>query len=436
VKRLKKIAAILILICTLNIPLAAYSDTANTNSHQELDLVGESAILIDRDTGQVLYEKNPHKQLFPASTTKIMTGILAIEKGNLSDTVTIDEEVIKEVDGSHIALEPGEQLTLEELLNALLIESANDAAVAIAIHISGTVENFVELMNEKARDLGALNTHFTNPNGLPSNEHVTTAYDLSLMAKYAMKNKVFKDIVKNYTYTIPITNKKDEERCLFSSNRLLYSNKKIEINEKVIPIKYDGVDGVKSGYTGAAKQCLVSSATKNNQRLIAVVLKSEGRYIYTDSHKLLNYGFDNFEKATISFENEFIDNIPIKKGTTPFVAGILKDGFITNVPKGKENRVQKKITIFEDNTVPIKQGDSLGKIEYYLNDKKLGQADIVSTLTVEKMPLKNIILSFLGKIWWIILITIFILLTIKYIFYKKKSKRGKEKYIYGNVKPR
>ena len=152
----------------------------------DLNLVGEGAILIDGETGQILYEKNSHKRLYPASTTKIMTAILAIEKGNMEDTVTIDEEIVCLTDGSHIALDVGEEIKFEDLLNALLIESANDAALAIAKHISGSIEEFVQMMNNKAKEIGALNTNFTNPNGLPDEKHVTTAYDLSLIAKYAM----------------------------------------------------------------------------------------------------------------------------------------------------------------------------------------------------------------------------------------------------------
>lgn len=219
----------------------------------DLNLSGESAILIDVDTLEILYSKNPHQKLYPASTTKIMTGILAIELGNMDDIVTVDQEVVDLTDGSHIALEPGEELSLEHLINALLIESANDAALAIAKHISGSIDEFVKLMNEKAKAIGALNTNFVNPNGLPHEEHLSTAYDLALMAKYAMENETFREIVKNYTYTIPITNKKSQERNLWSANRLLYSTERINVNGTQTTIKYEGVNGVKTGYTITAE---------------------------------------------------------------------------------------------------------------------------------------------------------------------------------------
>lgn len=387
---MKKLAFILLNILILNICAGVYAEALKPT-----DIIGESAILIDRDTGQILYEKNPHKQLYPASTTKIMTGILAIEKGNLDDIVTIDQEVVDRTDGSHIALEPGERLKLRELLYALLIESANDAAVAIAIHISGSVEKFADLMNEKAKELGALNTHFVNPNGLPDENHVTTAYDLSLMAKYAMKNPIFSDIVKNHTYSIPPTNKKTEKRFFNSANRLLYSNKKINVDGEIVPIKYDGIDGVKSGYTVAAQQCLVSSATRGTNRLIAVVLKSDGRNIYVDMHKLLNYGFNNFQKVNISFKNEFVDNIKVEKSNTPYVAGIIENSIEVLVPKNAKDKIEKRINVKEYVSAPIKKGESLGKVEYFLDGEKLGQANVISTLNIEKIPERPTIINFL-----------------------------------------
>ena len=288
---LKRLVALFVLMVILSTYSPSYAD--------DLNLSGESAILIDVDTLEILYSKNPHQKLYPASTTKIMTGILAIELGNMDDIVTVDQEVVDLTDGSHIALEPGEKLSLEHLINALLIESANDAALAIAKHISGSIDEFVKLMNEKAKAIGALNTNFVNPNGLPHEEHLSTAYDLALMAKYAMENETFREIVKNYTYTIPITNKKSQERNLWSANRLLYSTERINVNGTQTTIKYEGVNGVKTGYTIAAGQCLVTSYEKDGHKLIAVVLKSSGKNIYSDIHKLLNYGTNNFEKVKI-----------------------------------------------------------------------------------------------------------------------------------------
>lgn len=398
--------------------------TYNISYAEELNLSGEGAILIDMDTGQVLYAKNPHMKLQPASTTKIMTGILAIENGNMEDYVTVDEEVIHLTDGSHIALEPEEQIKFEDMLYALLIESANDAALALAKHISGNIDEFVKLMNVKAKEVGALNTNFENPNGLTAENHLTTAYDLSLMAKYAMENDTFKQIVKNYTYIIPATNKKAEERYLKSANRLLYSTIKIDVDGKIVPIKYEGITGIKTGYTVAAQNCLVASAERGNQRLIAVVLKANGREVYTDIHKLLNYGFNNYEKANIAFKDQFVDNIEVVDGTNSMVAGILKENLSASILKGSMDRLEKKVFINGTIQAPIEEGQVLGKVEYYLDGQLLGDVDIISTLNVEKTPTVTLANKVLSK-WYVLLIGILVVGRI--ISFKKQRQRKKRR---------
>ncbi len=399
--------------------------TYNISYAAELKLSGEGAILIDMDTGQVLYSKNPHIKLQPASTTKIMTGILAIENGNMEDYVTIDNEIVSLTDGSHIALEPGERVKFEDLVNALLIESANDAALALAKHISGSIDEFVKLMNKKAKEIGALNTNFVNPNGLTAENHFTTPYDLSLIAKYAMENEVFREIVKNYTYIIPVTNKKNEERYLKSANKLLYSTQKIDVDGKIVPIKYDGITGIKTGYTIAAQNCLVASAERGNQKLIAVVLKANGKEVYSDIHKLFNYGFNNYEKAHIAHKGQFIKNIEVSNGTNPTVAGIVKEDFTISIPKGNINKVEKKICLNDVIEAPLINGQTIGKIEYYLDGQFLGEVDIISTLDIEEIPPLTLTQKIIDK-WYIIVIGILIINQILYI--KKQQLRKKQKH--------
>ncbi|WP_338114440.1 D-alanyl-D-alanine carboxypeptidase family protein [Tissierella carlieri] len=418
---LKKILVLFIFVFLFSTYSFSYAD--------DLTLSGEGAILIDMDTSEILYEKNSHSQFYPASTTKIMTAILAIEHGNMDDIVTIDQEVVDLTDGSHIALEPGEQLSLEHLLNALLIESANDAAVAIAKHISGSVENFSKLMNEKAKSIGALNTNFVNPNGLPNEEHMTTAYDLALIGRYAMENEKFRSIVKKYTYTIPITNKKTEPRPLKSANRLLYSTEKIDVDGKLTPIKYDGVNGVKSGYTVAAQQCLVTSLEKDGHRLIAVVLKSNGKNIYSDIHKLLNYGIENFEKVKIGFANKFINNFNVNNGVIPFVAGVSKSDSHFIVRKDQKDKVEEKIIVDETLEAPISKGQVIGKLEYLLNGKVVAETDIVSTMDVEKIPTPSIFKNILSK-WYILVLIVLVFGRIVALNKKRKRQRRRRTSLY------
>ena len=411
---MKRLVALFVLVVILSTYSFSYAD--------DLNLTGEAAILMDVDTMEILYSKYPHQKLYPASTTKIMTGILAIELGNMNDIVTIDQEVVNLTDGSHIALEPGEEISLEHLINALMIESANDAALAIAKHISGSVDEFVKLMNEKAKAIGALNTNFVNPNGLPHEDHVTTAYDLAVMTKYAMENEVFRDIVKNYTYTIPITNKKSEERNLWSNNRLLYSTERINVDGKQTTIKYEGVNGVKTGYTIAAQQCLVSSYEKDGHKLIAVVLKSSGKNVYADIHKLLNYGVANFEMARIGFGNKFIDNFPVENGVQAFVAGVTKSDTYYIVEKNKADLVEERITK-NDLEAPISKGEVIGKVEYYLEGKKVAETDIISTLDIDPIPVPSLLDKIKSKWYLFVFLLLFLIRLWSFTRRRKRLKR-------------
>lgn len=392
----------------------------------DLNLQAESAVLIDYDTLEILYEKHPNQKLYPASTTKIMTGILAIENGNLDDLITIDQEVVDLTDGSHIALEPGEILTLEQLLDALLIESANDAAVALAKYVSGSVEDFAKLMNEKAISLGAMNTNFVNPNGLPDEKHVTTAYDLALIAKYAMENPTFSNIVKNYTATIPPTNKKNQERYLKSGNKLLYSSNKILLNDEKIPTKYEGVNGVKSGYTVVSDHCLVTSLDKDGHRFIAVVLKANSQNIHSDTHKLLNYGLENFEKIKVCFANQFIDNFNVENGVLPFVSGITKSDeyYIINY-KDKDN-IKEIFSFDEVLEAPIKEGQPIGSVKYLLHGKVIAETDIVATMSIEQVPVTSLWSRIIKK-WYIVIFIVLILSRIIAISINNRKRKLRRK---------
>ncbi len=386
-----------------------------------LDIVGESAVLIDYDTMEVLYEKNAHMKLYPASTTKIMTGILAIELGNLDDMIVVDAEVIVLTEGSHIALDYDEEMSLENMVYGLLVASANDAAYAIAKHIGkGDISAFVNLMNEKAKEIGAKNTYFVNPNGLPDEKHVSTAYDLALIGRYAMENPKFREIVNTYTYTIPTTNKKSEERYLWSSNRMLFSTDKVDLNGEKVSIKMDGINGIKSGYTLAAQQCLVTSYEKDGHKLIAVVLKSEGTNIYSDIMKLINYGVDNFEKVPIGLANKFVDNFSIENGNHLMVAGITKTDSYYVVAKGQADSIQQKIQINENLKAPIEKGQVIGKYEYFLNGNKIGETDIISTMNVDLVAGPSIVKRILSK-WY--LGVFLLLIVLKVISTKNRRKR-------------
>lgn len=404
---------------------SSLSTTIENNNSSLLHIGAEAAVLIDYDTGRILYQKNMHEKLYPASTTKIMTAILALENGNLNDYVTIDEEIIKLTYGSHIALDYGEKLTLEQLLNAMLIASANDSALAIAKHIGGTIDNFVKMMNEKARELGAFNTNFVNPNGLHDDSHVSTAYDLAIIGKYAMQFDELREIVTKVNYEIPPTNVKNETRYLKLTNKLLYSQEKVEIDGELIPIKYPYALGVKTGYTSKAKNCLVSYAEKDDQRLLAVVLKANGNEVYKNTIELLNYGFDNFENVVIGYKDQFIDNIPIKDGSVPYVAGIVDKNISFPISKQEAQNIKIETVFNEDIVAPITKGQVLGEIQYLLNGELLGKANIISSTDVTINPNKTFPTNILHNWYWFVIIFYFINSLYKKHQRKKKRERRK-----------
>ncbi|RKD27956.1 D-alanyl-D-alanine carboxypeptidase (penicillin-binding protein 5/6) [Caminicella sporogenes DSM 14501] len=388
---MKQIISVILAICfLLNSPLTANA----TTSSNSLNISAESAILIDADTGEILYEKNSNKPMYPASTTKIMTALLTLENANLNDKIIIDKET-PFTDGSRIYVLEGEQFTVDQLLHALLIESANDAAVALAKHISGNIEDFVKLMNKRAKELGAKNTHFANPNGLPNHEHVTTAYDLAMIAKYAMTIPKFREIVKTVRYKIPPTNKQSETRYLKNTNRLLWgtgSRNKILYKGKWIDIKYDIVDGIKTGYTTEAQQCLVATAFKNNRRLISVVLKAIGTNVYTDTRTLLDFGFDNFKNMNIVKTGEIITNVKIPNGTEKNLNLITQTKLTKTFPINKKiDKIDKKIELNQKIKAPITKGEVLGKVIYILNGNKIGQVNLIAEKSIDEKAIYKFI---------------------------------------------
>lgn len=396
-----------------------------TFAQEDINLIGEAAILIDMDCDEILYEKNAHEKLYPASTTKIMTAILALENGNMKDMVTVDEEIISLTEGAHIALDYDEEILFEDLINAMMIASGNDAALSIGKHIGGSLDNFVKMMNEKAKELGANNTHFVNPNGLHEEEHYSTAYDLYLITKYAMENEDFREIVKKSSYVINPTNKKDESRYLYNTNKFLYGNAKMDLDGKVVPIEYEGITGVKTGTTSHAKSCLVSFANRSGRNLLSVVLKSSNTGVYADTTKLLNHGFNDFQKTIVAQANEFVDNINIENGELPYVSAILDQNLFYSLSQNDADKVEKVINLNKDIKAPILKGDVLGTADYYLNGKTIGQLNIVSTLDVEEVPAPKFYQIILDK--WYLFVFGFLIVT-RIIYLNTKARKRKRRF--------
>lgn len=338
-------------------------------------LVAKAAVLMDAETGAVLAAQNADEKLPIASTTKIMTALLALERGKLDDRITISEEAAYQ-EGSSMYTSPGETYTLEELLYGLLLNSGNDAAWAIAEHIAGSVPAFVEAMNQRARELGATNTHFSNPSGLPDPDHYSTARDMALITKAALARPDFRRIVSTKAQKIPWP-VKGEEKLLVNHNRLLWN--------------YEGADGVKTGYTNEARQCLVASATRDGQSLIAVVLRSEGNSVWTDAERLLDYGFANFTTRTLVRAGESFGEVKVKGGEVENVAVQAARGLTVTVPKEESNRLERSVELTDELTAPVAAGREVGEVIFTLDGEEVGRVPLVAAADVAR-PLR--------RRWW------------------------------------
>ncbi len=332
------------------------------------DAMGESAksaVLIEKETGEIIYEKNAHTRLPMASTTKIMTAICAIESGMLNDTIEIDDRAVG-IEGSSIYLQKGESMTLRDLCYGLMLNSGNDAACAIAYAVSGSIENFAELMNKKAESLGLKNTHFDNPSGLDSETHYTTAYELAKITAYALKNEEFAKIVSTKKTTIPNTNKK-YERYLKNHNKLLNM--------------YEGCDGVKTGFTKKCGRCLVSSATKNSMTLIAVTLNDPDDW---NTHMaMLNYGFEHTELLNIFKKGSYVATVDIEDGEKNSVALTADEDLFYLSKDGKKPEIKMEYKLNSPIYAPIKYGEVLGKICVDLDGRQY-EVDAVSRRIIPK----------------------------------------------------
>ena len=252
-----------------------------------------SGVLMEASTGTVLYDKNMHEQHYPASITKIMTALLAIENCDMDEMVTVPHEAVYMEDkGSHIALDEGEELRVEDCLYAILLASANDAAYSLAVHIGGSIEGFADMMNERARELGCQDTHFTNPHGLPDENHVTSAYDMALITREALKYDIFSEISGTVFYEIQPSDKQPDLIPMSHHHAMLQAG----------TYHYDGAFAGKNGYTTVAQNTLVTCAERDGMVLISVTMETQGKQVYVDAAALFDYGFDHFKKVDIGQE--------------------------------------------------------------------------------------------------------------------------------------
>lgn len=385
----------------------------------------QAAVLADMKTGRIIYSKNPDEELYPASTTKILTGILALELGNPEDVVTADVASLAPItnEDSHMGILIGEQLTMEQLINGMLVYSANDAANIIATHISGTSEKFVELMNTKAREIGATHTNFTNAYGIQDANHYTSAADLALIARYAMQNEKFRQIVSQKLYNIPPTNKYAKERNLPSTNLFLGTARSPKFYNK-------SITGIKTGHTSDAGYCLVTSAVKNDTELLCVTLKSKNQdSSYITTNALLDYGFANYKNTAIVKSGDAVTDSKVIEAKNDQRLALTVSEDITALLPSEIDLAESVETVYdipENLRAPIVKGDVIGSVSYNYKGTMIGHTELIAANDVERNTLlfifNMIVLVLTSPFFFIPAILLIIFLIVRRINVRKQEK--------------
>lgn len=352
---------------------------------------GTSALLMDAGSGEILYEKNAHEQRTPASVTKMLTCLVVLETMELDQQVTVPAGISGE--GTNLAVKEGETFTVEQLLYGLMLYSANDMAEVLAIASGGSIQNFCDMMNERARRCGAEETNFTNPNGMNSpgqENHKTTAYDLAVIAREAMKNKDFRKIVSTVEYTIPATNL-SEARAFRNGNRCISDGEgTLPMSEYVVAtgnFRYEGAIGVKTGYTSTAGNCFCGFAQRDGTDLIAVTLNATSLETrFTDVMNLWDYGFGKYYTYTVAKSREAFNEIPVKRGEKGEVKATVKEDFdITLNKEYNSDSITTQVKVKEGALqAPIKKGDVVGTLVAYKEGDPVAKTELYAMEGVEE----------------------------------------------------
>jgi D-alanyl-D-alanine carboxypeptidase (penicillin-binding protein 5/6) len=351
--KVRNLAIVVMLLCLL--PGAALAAPP--------EITADAAVLMDVESGQIYYARKHMRRADPASLTKIMTAVVALENGKPGDVVTVKGRAAAVSMGSIVDLRKGEKVTLDELLKAALICSANDSTVAIAEHVGGDHDRFVKMMNTKAAALGMLGTRFRNTNGYHDPNHYTTAYDLALLTKYALGLPRFNELVQTRETTMYWIEPTGREEKLRNSNRLLFDG-------------YEGIDGVKTGTTPTAGNCLVASATQEGRRLIAVALHSDNRY--ADCIRLLDYGFKVVKPVTVAGTGEKMAAVAVTGGVSPEVEAVAERELQVRIDPEEMPNLEKRVEVSETLPAPLKRGQKLGEAVCSLNGQELGRVSLVA----------------------------------------------------------
>ena len=362
------IMAILIAIMPMNLSFA-------NEDNAPLSVSSKSAILMDVGSGQILYEKNAHDKLPPASVTKVMTMLLICEaldsgKITLDDSVQISDNAAS-MGGSQIFLEAGEVQKVDTLLKGIAVASANDGCVAMAEYIGGSVESFVDMMNAKAKELNMKDTNFVNTNGLPVDNHYTSAHDIAIMSRELLKHDVISKYLTTWMDQV-VVGKKQITVGLANTNKLIKH--------------YQGATGVKTGFTQQAKYCLSASAKRGDTHLVAVTLGAEtSPERFKDATSLLNFGFANYESVKLCSKNDNIATLTLDKADEQKINLVAKEDLSVLIKKGGNKDFTRKIKVNENPTIPIKKGTNLGYVEIYQGKTLVGKVDLVNTKDIQNI---------------------------------------------------
>lgn len=393
-KYLKNITIIFILLTIFCTSSVFSTGTVTYTNPTDITTYSPCCLLMESKTGKVVYEKNGYEKMYPASTTKIMTAILTLEHCELTDVATASYEAVftVPVGYTNANIQVGEELTVNQLLHVLLISSANEAANVLAEHIAGSVESFATMMNTKAEEIGCLNTHFVNANGVHNENHYSTAYDLAIMGKYAMQNETFREIVDTTFYTLPSTNKyPTNDRVFGTTNELI----KEDTSDKVDNYYYEYATGAKTGYTNSAKNCIVATAKKDDIEYIVVILGAQttenglsARYL--DCKNLFNYAFENYKVKTINEKGSILKKTKIAKAniSTKQLNVVVEDEISLLLKKDTDiNTITPTVELNSDLKAPISENTVIGKITYEVDGNTytsnlLAGGDVVESNTL------------------------------------------------------
>ncbi len=406
------VSTLIIVVFITTAALSAYGETNTLPT-----IAAKAACSIATSTGNVIYEKNKNEKMVPASTTKLMTALLTAENADMNKIVTIDKETA-DIGESEIYLMEGEQISVKDLFYALLVHSANDAAVALAKEVGGTVDNFVKMMNERAKALGANNTNFVNPSGIKADNHYSTAYDLALIGRAAFDNELVRKAAGTVEYKIAKTNK-FEERQFKNTNELILDDKEIEVDGKKQKSKYEGVFAGKTGTWDDNESSLVVGLNSKGVEMVVVILDSTGKDRYSDMFKLLQYSEQNAPRYKMFAKGDVFGSAFIKHGATCFIDAVAKyDGYI-NFPEGISENLLTMDEVYDDMEAPIKAGDRVGEVQIFLDEELIGKVDLVATKDIEEgwfpsyIGISNTATIIIGIILLIIIIAVLVLLHLR-----------------------